>query len=266
MRATNRSLLVLISAAALVSAPTGTGHAAAPPAAGVSVSAVSARPSADARIARPASLKRTDDGYYYGAWGQNNKVTVTLVNGRLRFRDPRPVRWEQLAGSCRNIHVDRGVAASCRVPAGVSVANPLIISFEMRLGDDLVDTSALPAQFGASALLDAGVDEARTGPGADFVNGAFHRDVIRTGAGNDWIRSGEANDRVFAGDGRDRVVGGEADDLLHGDGGNDVVEGGPGGDVLYGDLGADRIKCGDGNDAAERDPADIQRFGCERTP
>lgn len=268
MRTANRSFLVLIAAAAALTAvslqpgPT----QASPTAYGDRAAAAVPSATADARIARPASLKRTDDGYYYGVWGQNNRITVTLVNGRLRFRDPRPVRWEDLARSCRNIRVDRGVAASCRVPDGVSVANPLTIAFEMRLGDDYVDTSALPAQFRASALLDAGVDEARTGAGNDFVNGAFHRDLIRTGGGNDWIRSGEANDRAFAGNGRDKLVGGEAGDLLHGEGGNDIVEGGPGGDVLYGDLGADRIKCGDGNDAAENDPADTQRFGCERTP
>lgn len=264
MHAANRSFLILVAAAALVAAPTSTGHTA-PPAAPEGVSVSAAPPSAGRAIVRPASLKRVNGGYYFGSWGQNNLTTVTLVEGGLRFRDPRAVRWEDLARACDNRPVRRGVAAVCRVPDGVSPANPLTITLEMRLGDDTVDTSTLPARFNVSVLADAGFDEVRTGDGDDFVNGAFQRDLVVSGAGNDWVRSGEANDRVFAGDGRDRLVGGKAGDLLHGEGGIDLVEGGPGDDRLYGDLGADRLKCGDGNDAAERDPADTQRIRCERT-
>ena len=189
---------------------------------------------------------------------------VTLVDGKLRFRDPRTARWEGLARQCDKKRVAHGIAAVCLVPGGVTPANPLTINFEMRLGNDHVETSALPAQFEASILLDAGVDEARTGDGDDFINGAFDRDLIISGAGDDWVRSGEAPDRVFGGDGKDRLVGGEVGDVLRGGNGNDLVEGGPGDDELYGDAGADQIKCGDGNDAAENDPADTQRIGCER--
>jgi hypothetical protein len=269
MRA-SRSFLALAATAALIVVGLQPGPSSAGPVTAGPASpgdrATSATDAAAARIVRPASLKRTRNGYHFDAWGSNNRVTVTLVDGRLRFRDPRPVRWEHLARSCRNIRIDPGIAASCRVPAGTTESNPLVLTLEMRLGDDHVDTSTLPARFRTRALLDAGVDEARTGAGNDFVNGAFDRDLVLTGAGNDWIRTGDANDRAFGGAGRDRVVGGRAADLLHGGDGRDSVEGGPGNDTLYGDAGADRIKCGDGRDAAERDPADTQRFACERTP
>ena len=264
MRTVTRSVLALVAAAGFAVAvqPTSTGAA---PAAPARQSAADVRAADDKAIVRPATLKRVEGGYYFGAWGQNSLVTVTLVDGKLRFRDPRTARWEGVARSCDKRRVARGVLAVCRVPAGVTSANPLTINFEMRLGDDLVDTSTLPAQFQASILLDAGVDEARTGDGDDFINGAFHRDRIVSGGGDDWVRSGEASDRVFGGAGKDRLVGGEAGDLLHGEDGNDLVEGGPGDDEMYGDLGADELKCGDGNDAAENDPADTQRFGCERS-
>ncbi|MET0767598.1 MAG: calcium-binding protein [Aeromicrobium sp.] len=262
MRTVIRSLIALAIAAGFAVAvqPGSTGAAPATPA---DRGAVDVR--ADRAIVRPATLKRTGDGYYFGAWGQSSRLVVTLVDGKLRFRDPRTARWEGLARSCTKKRVATGVAAVCRVPDSVTPTNPLTIHFEMRLGNDHVNTSTLPAAFSTSILLDAGVDEARTGAGHDFINGAFDRDLIISGAGKDWVRSGEAHDRVFGGDGRDRLVGGEAGDLVRGGDGNDLVEGGPGGDELYGDLGADELKCGDGNDAAERDPADTQRFGCERS-
>ena len=207
------------------------------------------RPIRTASVVQPATRARPDhpagvpdpDGrrHYYSAWGTNNRTTVTLVDGRLssgtRARRggtgsrvlPQPARRP-------------GVAASCRVPDSVTLRNPLVLSFEMRLGDDHVDTSALPAQFAASALLDAGVDEARTGAGDDFVNGAFQRDLIITGAGDDWVRR-RGPRRSSARPARIDLVGGEAGDLLRGGDGNDLVEGGPGDDEMYGDAGADRL-------------------------
>ena len=262
MRTVFRYSLALVAAAGFAVAVPSASTAAALDGAADSA-AVDVRASGKA-IVRPATLRRVPGGYYFGAWGQNSRVVVTLVDGGLRFSDPRTARWEGLARSCERKRVARGVAAVCRVPDGVTPADPLTLSFEMRLGDDHVDTSSLPGQFNASILLDAGLDEARTGAGDDFVNGAFHRDLISTGEGDDWIRSGEAPDRAFGGLGADRLVGGEAGDLLRGGIGNDLVEGGPGDDKLYGDEGADRLKCGDGNDAAENDPADTQRLGCER--
>ena len=260
MHTANRPVLSLLATAALVAA----GLTAAPPA--------QARPAqrsvpvaeSSAALARPATLKRVKGGYYYGVWGQNNHVTVTLVDAGLKFRDPRPVRWEKLAKVCQKKRVRHGVKAICPVPGWVTPATPLVIDFEMRLGDDFVDTSTLPAEFQASVLADAGRDEVHTGAGNDFVNGAFDHDEIWSGDGDDLVRSGESSDLVFGEAGKDRLVGGEVGDVLHGGDGNDSVEGGPGDDTLYGDLGTDTIKCGDGDDAAEADPADRDQFACER--
>jgi Ca2+-binding RTX toxin-like protein len=261
VRSTNRHVLTLITTAALVAA----GLTAAPPTQARASDSASDRATAAApakALARPATLKKVKGGYYYGVWGQNNVVTVTLVDGKLKFRDPKPVRWEGFPKACTKKRVRRGVAALCPVPGWVTPASPLTINFEMRLGDDTVDTSTLPQEFQASVLADQGRDVVRTGAGNDFINGAFDHDEIWSGDGDDLVRSGESADLVFGEGGKDRLVGGEVGDVLHGGDGNDSVEGGPGDDTLYGDAGSDTIKCGDGNDLADADPADT-RFACE---
>ena len=251
MRTVNRHALTLLATVALVAA----GLTAAPP--------TEARPTehratatSTKALARPATLKKVKGGYYYGVWGQNNVVTVTLVDGKLKFRDPKPVRWEGFPRACTKQRVSHGVSALCPVPRWVTPATPLVINFEMRLGDDTVDTSTLPQEFQASVLADAGRDTVRTGAGNDFINGAFDHDEIWSGDGDDFVRSGESADTVFGEGGNDHLVGGEVGDVLHGGDGNDTVEGGPGDDTLYGDVGRDRLKCNDGDDSAEMDPAD----------
>ena len=270
MRTESRSVLVLAAAAALTlvgpqPAPSLATSAVTSAGPGDRVSAAVRTGAPAARIVRPASLTRTATGYSYSSWGQDNRLVVTLEEGRLHFRDPRAVRWDRLARSCSDLPVDVGVAASCRVPAGVSVADPLTIAMELRLGDDVVDTTTLGPQFQASVLADAGNDVLKLGLGADFVNGAFDRDRIWAGGGDDFVRTGEGNDVAHGETGNDHLSGTQASDVLRGGVGNDLVEGGPGNDEIYGDEGDDRLKCGDGSDAADIDPADSQRLACERS-
>lgn len=260
-----RSVLALLAASVLGLGML-SGVSEARPASPESGSVADVRAAAPAKIVRPASLTRIRGGYYFSAWGQDSKLVVKRVPRGLRFTDPRTARWEDLAGSCRRQRVRRGVAAVCRVPGWVSPANPLLLSMELRLGDDSVDTTTLGPEFKAYILADAGRDVIRLGAGDDFVNGAFHRDLIWGGPGDDFIRSGEANDVVYGQDGNDHLVGGKASDVLRGGDGNDLVEGGPGNDRMSGDAGADRLKCGDGTDTADVDPADTQRHSCERRP
>ncbi len=259
------SIVTLVAVATLTAAGMQPGGAAAAP------TGPGDRAAPDVRTARtPAapprrvSLTKNAQGYYYSAWGSDNRITVTLVGNRLHFRDTHVIGWTRLARQCRKERVARGVSASCRVPASVSVGHPLVIKLEMRLGNDYVDTRTLPAQFSATVLADQGKEEVHTGDGDDFINGAFQRDRIWAGEGNDWVRSGEADDLVFGEGGKDHLVGGESGDVVHGGDGNDLLEGGPGDDNLYGEAGADEFKCNDGNDATDNDPADTQRFGCER--
>lgn len=248
MRIATRSFFALLAAATLavvgpVASPSGATHSGPEPRA----DSAAHLGTGEARIARRVSLTRDAQGYYYSAWGTNNRLTVTLVEGRLLFRDPRPVGWERLARGCRRQTVDRGVAASCRVPGTVSVGNPMRLFLEMRLGDDHVDTTGLPAQFYSRVLADRG------------------REVIRLGAGDDWVNGAFDRDRIWGGDGRDFIRGGDGADDLHGEGGNDELVGLGGNDTLYGGEGSDEIRCGDGNDAAEPDDSDSVVAGCERT-
>lgn len=246
MRTPTRSLLALLAAAVLV--VSGTSSVQSVPGSAGPGDRLTAGDRAGGHVGRVASLKRTPDGYYYGSWGQDNRITVTLVEGGLRFRDPRPVRWEDLARGCRRQPVQRGVAAICRVPDNVSPGNPMTVELELRLGDDFVDTTSLGAEFQMKVLADAGREEIHLGAGDDWVNGFLHRDRVWGGDGDDFIRPGEGSD------------------LAYGEAGNDELVGLGGDDTLYGGAGRDVIKCGDGNDAADIDGEDALRVGCERVP
>ncbi len=251
MRTATRSLFALLAASVLAvvgpvpspsdAKPAGPAHRAS---ATVKIGAAHVRVDPPRRV----SLTRTDDGYYYSAWGSNNKVTVTLVDGRLRFRDPRPIGWDRLGRQCRRETVARGVAASCRVPGSVSVADPMKLFLELRLGNDSVNMTTLGAEFYGYILADQGTETIRLGAGDDFVNGFL------------------GVDKVWGGDGKDFIRGGEGDDELHGEGGNDELVGLQGNDKLYGGDGSDKIRCGDGNhDLAEPDDSDSIVAGCEGT-
>lgn len=246
MRRLLPSLTVLAAVTALtVAGFSPPGSAAAPPS-GAGERAVDSSARHGGHVGRTASLKRIQGGYYYGSWGQDNRITVTLIEGGLRFRDPKPRRWDDMVRGCHRQQVRRGVAAICRVPGDVSSADPMTIELELRLGDDYVDTTALGAEFDVTVLADQGREEIHLGAGDDFVNGFLHRDRVWGGAGDDFIR------------------GGEGPDLMYGEAGNDEIVGLEGDDTLYGNDGSDKLKCGDGTDAAENDGSDALRVGCEQ--
>ena len=247
MRTATRSLFALLAVTVLaVSGTTTPAVSASATTGGADRAVAGARPGG--HVGRTASLKRTADGYYYGSWGQDNKVTVTLVEGGLRFRDPRPRSWDDMARGCHRQQVRRGVAAICRVPDDVNPGHPMTIELELRLGDDYVDTTTLGAEFQMKVLADQGAEEIHLGAGDDWVNGFLQRDRVWGGAGDDFIRGGEGND------------------ALHGEAGNDELVGLQGDDALYGGDGNDQIKCGDGDhDVAEPDDADQLVVGCEGT-
>lgn len=170
-----------------------------------------------------AKIVRTNHGYRLTAGRQHSRLTVTLVQGRLRFHDVGTRSWKSLPSSCRAKRA-RGVLALCGVPAGTSRTKPLLLEIHPRLGNDHVDARTLPAAFEMAVLADAGYDIVRTGAGKDFVNGAHHRDRIYSGAGNDWVRGGRGNDRLRGQAGNDYLVGQD---------GRDSIRGGPGKDRVY---------------------------------
>jgi serralysin len=203
-----------------------------------------------------AMLTKTEHGYLYRSGQQDGHLVVTEVDRGLRFRDTGTQELRELSGACLRQRVKVGIAAVCRVPAGITESQPLLVEVWPRLGDDFTDSSSLPATFALVVLGDEGHDVARLGAGPDFFNGHSGRDRISGGAGNDWIRAGLDNDSISSGPGDDRLVGMEGDDIIYGGDGDDRVGGGPGNDRLRGDAGADFVLCGTGADSVRVDGAD----------
>ena len=49
-----------------------------------------------------------------------------VVNDRLRFRDTGLWSWKSLPDSCRKVPVSPGKAASCAIPEGASIDDPVL--------------------------------------------------------------------------------------------------------------------------------------------
>jgi Ca2+-binding RTX toxin-like protein len=203
-----------------------------------------------------AMLYRTKHGYRFHSGQQSSHLVVTRVEGGLRFADTGTKAFKKTSAGCHRQKGTKGVAAVCRIPAGISVRRPLLIEIWPRLGNDFTDTSSLPATFATTVLGDKGHDVARLGAGPDFFNGFSSRDVVSSGAGNDWIRSGIGNDAVNAGAGNDDIVAVEGSDTVRGASGVDRIWTGDGDDHLSGGAGADLLLCGNGRDNASTDASD----------
>lgn len=198
-----------------------------------------------------SAIDRTRYGYMLISGQQHNRLVVRYTKaGRLHFRDRGTRSWKRVAKGCRVLRVSRGVAATCPVPNRTSVDDALLLEIQTRLGNDLVDTSALPAKFEAAVLGDEGNDVIRTGAGNDYITGAQDRDRISGGPGNDWLRSGLATDVAVGGSGNDLLVGNDASDSLYGGRGDDKIYGSGGNDLLDGGRGQDRLYGGPGRDTA----------------
>lgn len=209
-----------------------------------------------------AMITRTEHGYVFRAGQQDSHLVVTLTADGLLFEDTGTSRFKRLARACQQQTVEVGVAALCRVPRGVSTAEPLLLEIWPRLGDDYLDASSLPDSFAMTMLSDAGHDTALFGAGPDFFNGFTGRDQVWGGDGNDWIRTGQEDDVVWGGAGDDQLVGTDGNDTMYGEDGDDLVGGGAGSDLLDGGTGKDKIRCEGGADTAWVDGADRLR-GCE---
>lgn len=209
-----------------------------------------------------AMITRTEHGYLFRAGQQDTHLVVTLTDEGLWFEDSGTASFKKLARRCREQPVDVGVAAVCRVPAGISAAAPLLLEVWPRLGDDYFDGSSLPDTFAMTMLSDAGHDVALFGAGPDFFNGFTGRDQVWGGAGNDWIRTGQEADLVWGGDGDDQLVGTDGPDTMYGEAGDDLVGGGAGNDRLDGGAGKDALRCEGGSDTAWADLLDRLK-GCE---
>ncbi|QCW49814.2 calcium-binding protein [Nocardioides dongxiaopingii] len=196
-------------------------------------------------------------GYRYQAGMANNRLTITEVDGGLRFVDTAARSWAKLPRTCTRLKIGRAAAAQCPIPS--AFAGGMFIETWPKLGNDSVDASTLSARFRLWALTDDGSDTVRGGAGNDFINTAFMADRAWGGAGDDWIRVGTGANEIYGDAGSDRLVGGDHDDRIHGGDGDDRLGGLLGNDTLWGDAGADILVGGPGSDTAYLDATDRAR-------
>jgi hypothetical protein len=197
-----------------------------------------------------AIVNPVPNGYLYRAGQQDSDLSMSVVDGRLQLLDRGTAEWKYLPPECRALTVSRGVGASCVIPSFFTEAAPMLIEVWPRLGNDVVDSSALSAAFDLSVLGDRGNDTAYLGAGNDFFNGAQDDDTVYGGDGRDWLRTGLGADFIDGQGGGDALLGVDDDDVIHGGAGNDDLAGGPGDDQLHDGDGDDRVSCGDGIDIA----------------
>ncbi|HET6562218.1 MAG TPA: hypothetical protein VFG72_10105 [Marmoricola sp.] len=209
-----------------------------------------------------AIINRTSQGLLFRGGQQNNDLTVTHVEGRLHFVDSGTQSWKFLPRGCVRLDVPKGVGASCRVRNKFTIDEPMLVEVWPRLGNDTVDSSALPALFDISFLGDRGDDTAYLGAGDDFVNGAQDNDRVYGGDGHDWLRTGLGNDFIDGGADGDYLVGVAGDDTIRGGSGDDRIFGLDGNDELDAGEGDDRVSCGLGSDTASVKSSD-RTLDCE---
>jgi serralysin len=188
-----------------------------------------------------AMIRKSDHGYIWYSGQQDGHLTVTKDGDTLRFHDKTAQRFEELAGGCRKINVNKGVGAVCNLPKGITERQPALLEIWPRLGDDYTDVRTLPATIAVTVLGDAGDDVAYLGAGPDFFNGAKGKDFVFGGAGNDWLRTGDQDDRIRGGAGNDYLMGVAGNDKIRGGAGDDRIGGGPGKDDIRGGAGNNRI-------------------------
>lgn len=210
-----------------------------------------------------AMISKSKHGYVYRAGQQDSHLVVTQVRGGIRLADTGTRSLKKLPKACHRVRSNPGIAAICRVPSSISARKPLLLEVWPRLGNDYLNTSALPASFAATMLGDKGNDVAQFGAGRDFFNGYSGRDRVSGGAGNDWIRSGLDDDTVAGGRGNDDIVAVEGSDTVQGGDGADRLWAGDGRDKLSGGAGSDLFVCGSGRDHAKVEGPDHVQRDCE---
>jgi Ca2+-binding RTX toxin-like protein len=137
-------------------------------------------------------------------------------------------------------------------------------------GDDVVDYSAVGAEFGeakfggfgvgtgVAAILEAGNDRyvasatafnlAFGGAGRDRANGGKAKDILSGGGDGDVLNGAAGGDSVLGNAGDDRLNGGPGADTVSGHAGDDLLLGGAGADAIGGGTGMDRLRGGAGPD------------------
>jgi hypothetical protein len=206
---------------------------------------------------RWAELTRVDGGFRYAASMHDSRLSITRSGGRVVLHDRAMQRFRKaLPAGCRRVAVQRGIAASCRIPATATVADPLRLQIVPQAGNDRVNGSTLGPAVRLFVEPGPGDDTVLGGAADDVLNGALGIDHVLGGPGADLIKVGPGNDVAAGGAGDDRILGGDGSDELSGNDGDDVLEGADGNDLLLGGAGSDSLLCGNGTDTSDDSIAD----------
>ena len=125
-----------------------------------------------------------------------------------------------------------------------------------RGGDDVIDVAPQGGFSGTRKLLARtgdGADTVNGGSGADDIGGEAGSDTLTGNSGADTIDGNEGNDLLLGRTGNDKLFGSAGDDTLLGDDGDDELDGGDGSDRLSGGLGNDQLRGGNGRDVLQGD-------------
>jgi hypothetical protein len=153
---------------------------------------------------------------FKAAKGEVNHVTVTAVNGRLRFRDA--LNRVKAKGDCEQVDARTALCPFTENIATVKLGNR----------DDRAKVEGLVEVLG--------------GKGADVLRGSRGNDRLNGQGGSDTLRGGGDSDVLTGGNGRDDVAGGRGDDdLIDGErdasAARDVYRGGSSRDTAGADRG-----------------------------
>jgi serralysin len=137
-----------------------------------------------------------------------------------------------------------------------NIAIALNAVIENATGGSGADT--ITGNSAANGIVGGGANDTITGAGgADNIVGNQGNDSINAGAGDDYAHGGadndiligeDGNDRLDGGAGADTIDGGAGFDILISNQGNDSIIGGADGDYMHGGQNNDTLQGGDGDD------------------
>ncbi len=153
---------------------------------------------------------------FKAARGEENIVSVTQANGRLRFHDG--ANRVRAKGDCEQVDSH---TASCPVTEDVA-------KVKLRNRADFAKVSGLVEVRGGS-----GADRLRGSSGFDDLDGQAGADVLHGKARGDELTGGRGRDRLYGASGDDDLIDGERD----GNAQRDIIVGGPSRDTAGQDRG-----------------------------
>ena len=104
------------------------------------------------------------NGYYYDAGQQDTKLVITKVPGGVRYADAHTDVIRSKPDSCRKKPARNGSVVVCKVPKTVNARHPMTLKIFTRLGNDYIDSTALPRHSSCTCWPTQATTLSRRGP------------------------------------------------------------------------------------------------------